>query len=244
MLPLSIRSDKSLDFWSKYKKLYYLLGYCCGRSLWIRVNFTLVVSEKSSLICCGQSTLIHTYPSLGISLGKDCPTPENLESWGQNIGFKNPCWYGLQSSLSLETVLSFLVSQGKKRARDLKLVCGNVGKPLVLQRIDISSYLTKVFWLSASYFCSLVTVSHLQFNCQYQLCQPKQPGPQNHLENTQPFQVFSKSPVREMLLIIKGHWFSKTLVLSALHHMQHPTKVPLPTVGEWFRRDPPHSQNT
>lgn len=36
-------------------------------------------------------------------------------------------------------------------------------------------------------------------------------GPQNHLENTQAFQVFSKSPLREMLLIIKGHWFSKTL---------------------------------
>lgn len=70
VLPVSIKCEKSLNFRSKYKKLSHLLGCCCGRSLWIKMNFTLVVSEKSSLICCGQSTLIHTYPSLGISLGK------------------------------------------------------------------------------------------------------------------------------------------------------------------------------
>lgn len=147
---------------------------------------------------------------------KDSPTPEDLESRGQNICFKTPLLIRATKqsrsfSLCLEAVFSFLVSQGKERARDLRIVCENLGKSLVSQRTDISSYLTKVFWLSARYFFSLVTVLHLQFNCQYQLCQPKQPGPQCHLENTQAFQVFSKSPVREMLLIINGHWFFSTL---------------------------------
>lgn len=106
------------------------MGYCCGRSLWTRLNFTLVVSEKFSLICCGQSTLIHTTTAWAYPWEKDIPMSENLESWGQNIGFKIPCWYE-QSSLCLETVLSFLAFQGKKRARDLKIVRGNLGKPRV-----------------------------------------------------------------------------------------------------------------
>lgn len=64
--------------------------------------------------------LIHTYPSLGMSLGKGLSfLPENLESWGQNISFKTPSRYGPQSSLCLDFVFFPLWSPREKREQEI-----------------------------------------------------------------------------------------------------------------------------
>lgn len=100
VLPVSIKCDKLLHFWSKYKKLAHLLGYCSGSSLWIRVNFTLLVSEKSSLILLWPEHA-HTYLSqLGHVSGKR--TLPRLRTWKAEVkifALRPPCWYGPQSSL-------------------------------------------------------------------------------------------------------------------------------------------------
>lgn len=207
------------------------------------MNFTLVVSEKSSLICCGQSTLIHTYPSLDMALGKRLSTSENLEFWGQSIGFKTPCWYGPQSSLCLQTVLSFLASQGKKRARDLKTVCGNLGKSTVSQRIDISSYLTKVFWLSARYFRSLVTVLHVQFNCLSTKAARAKKSPWKHWGFPSVLKEPSDRDAPDNQRPSALQNFSTLENLSPASHAA-PNKIATSYMAVWFPRDSPHSQNT
>lgn len=117
----------------------------------LRVNFTLLVSEKSSLILLWPEHA-HTYLSqLGHVSGKR--TLPRLRTWKAEVkifALRPPLLIRATKqsrsfSLCLEAVFSFLVSQGKERARDLRIVCENLGKSLVSQRTDISSYLTKVF---------------------------------------------------------------------------------------------------